>query len=602
VVAAEAAHVSWRTLVVLVLAVAGLLYFAMRTADIEENALADLDVAAFSGLDANLVDAVRIENVPRDLNMHFARESSGKWMLTDPLAARAQSAPLDLLVQGAARMRGPVVPPEEARDPARLGLEPPRFVLTIEEGTGADARRRRAEFGANELDGSRFFVRVDGRILLVSREIEPFLDMQLHEFLSRTVSDADARLVIEFERVGNGPGDAPGSAVDVSFEGLQEGGFWRATDPVVGQLDPVVMGLYLRSTLNYSYKQPIDEGSRTLSSLGLDPPELTLRFSLVDTEVVELVLGRSGMQRQGGWVATRTGSSIVFGITDEDMKFVAIPLEDLLDHQLIRARRGGIQRLDISSPRGEVRLVRGARGWSCAIARAGSRVFGPEEPAESRVIEDVLGELDRYELTGFLRGAAFEHGPAPVHWRIVAEDGEYDGTFGAPYTDAAGATDVLFQRDGDTAVAHGDPKIVAGLTREPEQFLSLRLLEVTEADLSGIRLRGAAGERYYARNAKGIWTRPGGEVEARELHGVLDGLLFLRASERIPEALRAPLEEKIGVDLEVQSAVRTHFDVGLATHDGARRVEAEVDGRRAVLADTSLHAKLATLIADTAPR
>lgn len=587
---------SWRTLVFLVLVVAGLAYFALRTAEVEQHALDEQEFALFPALDENLVVAVRIENVPRDLHMRFERDPKGGWNLTDPVAARAEAGPLDLIVQAAMRARGAPVSSEEAREPARLGLDPPRFVLDVESAREGSRTRQRVEFGAAELDGARIFARADGRILRVGRELEPLLDMQLHELRASAISEVDPRTVLEFRRTGSLPAEGVGPGLDAGLEAVQEGGAWRATAPVVGLLDPAAMSLYVQSVVTYRYETVVDEGARPLKAFGLEPPELTLRFGTTTTETVEVLLGRTGTQRQGGWVGTRTGSSIVWSISPADVKFLALPLEDLLDHKLVRARRSAVQRVELDTSLGQVRLVRGPKGWSCTSARAGSSVFGPAEPAETRVVEDVLGELERYELTGFLRGTPFDAGSAPVRWRVVSEEGDAAGTFGAPYTDASGATDVLFQRDGETAVAHGDPRIVQRLTRDPERFLSLRLLESMEVDLTAIAVRGEAGERRFERNAKGIWTRPGGDVEARELRDVLESVLFVRASERIPESARTPLQERIEVELSALGSVRSRFVVGVTTQGAARRAEVEVDGHRAVLLDARLHDKLSQLL------
>ncbi len=590
---------SWRTVLILLLVVAGLAFYALRTEEHIDTALAEQDVALFPGLDANLVVGLRIENVARDQHMHFRREPSGGWRLTDPIDARAETSPLDLLVEGAARSRGPVVPQEEARDLSRLGLDPPRFVLDVETESNGREARLHAEFGAVDLDKTHMFVRVEGRVLRVSRELEATLDMQLFELRASNVSAVDAREVLEVHRRGSISKPAVGPGMDVDFDAVQEHGAWRATAPVEGALDPRLMALYTRSAVNYRYEKLIDEGSRALQAFGLDPPELTLRFGTVGTEEIELIFGRTGAARVGGWVGTRVGSSLVWPLSTEDIEFFATPLEDLLDHLLVRARRGGIQRIEIGTSRAEIRLVRQYKGWACSTASPGSTVFGPEEPAEARVVEDLLGALESYELAGFLRGARFDAGPSAVRWRIASEEGETGGTFGAEYTDANGAVDVLFQRTGETAVAHGSPAILAVLSREPEQYLSLLVLQTNEVDITRVELRGSAGEAVFERNAKGIWVQPGGDVEARELYGVLDGLLFLRASERISESEKAPLEGGIEVRFAGPGAPREPFTIGTTTASGAPRAEVEYHGHRAVLQDAHLIEKLTDLARGT---
>jgi len=589
--------VNARTLFVLALVVGVLAFLALRQSDKDATQLADRDVPVFEGLDENQVVAVRIENVPRDLNMRFERDGRGGWQLTDPLAARAERAPLDLIVKAAVARRGAVVPEEEARDLTKLGLDPPRFVLDLESDVGGQRSRQRAEFGAADLDGLRIFVRTRGRILRVLRDLEPLLDLQLHELRSSSVSDVDPRDVVEFHRSGSVPILGAGPGLDATLDAVAEGGVWRATAPVTGQLDPAVMAIYVQSTAVYRFEKVFDEGQRSLASMGLDPPELAIRLESIRDEPIVLVFGRTGTQRQGGWLGTRLGHGPVWEISGDDVRRLAAPIEDFLDHKLVRLRRSAMRRVELSTPAGEVRLVRGPKGWTSETARAGSSVFGRPAAAETGAVEDVIGQLERYELAEFRRSLEWDAGPAPHRWRIEAEDGETGGTFGAPYTDAAGSTAVRFQRAGETAVALGSPDILTHLAQPLERFLSLRLLDTVEADLGSIAFSGESSERRYVRTPNGQWVVEGGDVEARELRTVLDALMFLKAREHVPGDAHAPLRAPITVVLSAPGSVRATFTIGLADGPDGERVEIELEGRRSVLADAKLYARLSAILA-----
>jgi len=580
------------TLIGLLVVVVGLGWYAMRTVDQEKKTLADADVRLFPGLDENLVTSVRIENVARDLHMRFERDAGGVWTLSDPVEAPVEPGTIDLVVQAAARARGRALDAAEVENPALLGLDPPRFVLEILEG---DLPRRRAEIGAAELDGERVFARVGDKFLRVSRELEPLLDRELHEFRSSSISDVDPRHVVELRRRGAVSLDGTSPASDASFDAVFVDGAWRATAPVTGLLDPAGIALYVQSCATYRFERIFDEGARSLSSLGLDPPELRIELGTTGTEVVEILLGRPNPE--GSWLGTRTGSRIVWPIVQHDVGFLATPIRDLLDHKILRARRSGVTHLELDTPTAQMLFVRGARGWTCMTARAGSTVFGLELAAETRAVEDVLGALERYELTGFLDGRTFDPGAAPIRWRVQSESGSAGGRFGAAYVDASGASGTTFQRDGETAVGLGDPGILAVLTRDPALFLSLRLLESNEVDLRAIRLRRGELERRYERNTRGLWTRTGGEVEARDLLAVLDGLLFLRASQRIPEDGRAVLTDVIDVEFATYEGEIRRVAIGIATVGTESRVEIEVDGGRGIAQDQKLHEKLSSLIA-----
>jgi hypothetical protein len=395
-----------------------------------------------------------------------------------------------------------------------------------------------------------------------------------------------------------------GPAPDLSFDALVADGAWRATAPVTGLCDPLAMAIYVRGVAGYRHEGEFDQGQRALSALGLDPPEITVTFGTTGTEVVEVLLGRTGgADRTGGWLGTVRGSGIAWQLPGEDAQFFALPLADLLDHRVVRARRSAVQVLELRAPDGVVRFERAGRGWTCASAPAGAEALGAAEPAEPGVVEDLLGALEAYELAEFVPGRAFEPGDAPLAFRVEGQDGQAAGTFGARTTDAQGLARVWFQRAGETAVALGDPAILESLAVDPEAALALLMLQADEARTGAIVVRGAGSERRYERDTGGRWLRAGEREEARELRPLLDALLFVRAARRLPAAEALPLERRIEVELVPLDASRggtggepLRYALGLVPRDGAPRAEIDVGGRRGVARDADLHARLVALL------
>ncbi len=583
------------TLAVLALLVAGLAWLAWNQARREDRERAAQDVALFEGVDENFIVGVRVENLGRDLHTAFVRDPAVGWRITDPVSGRADRAVLDLIVQAAAHRRGTPLS-GDAPDLAKLGLDPPRFVLEIETEVDGARARQRAEFGAADLDGRHMYVRARGRTLRALRDLEPLLDLQLHEFRANAVTTLDARDVIEFERSGAVPAEGSGPPRDAAFAALAEQGVWRATAPVTGALDPGAMALLVQFATGMRIERRIDEGGRTPAALGLDPAELTVTLTTLRDEKAILVFGRQGSARQGEWAGALRGEPLAWSMEEIDVRFLATPVEDLLDHKLHRLPRERIERLHFSAPRGELRLERGARGWTVRSARPGSSVFGPESPAEPAAVEDLLGELGRYELAGFRRGVAWDAGPTPHRFSIGTAEEEMDATLGAAYQGAAGEEARLFQRGGETAVGLAPVSLLGLLSTPPEALWRLLLRDTLEANLVALALEGGEKQVRFVRNAKGLWIRDGGELEARELRPLLDQLVFLKASRHLGEEGQPPLADVVVVTFTEATGVRAEFRIGTAQRDGAAGVEVEYEGRRSLLASPGIHAALLAML------
>jgi hypothetical protein len=587
-----AAHVSRSTLVVLLLVVLGLSWAAWSVLRSEERSRAAADVRLFEDLDENEIVALRIENLGRDLSLRLERDPSGGWRITDPVEARAEPAPPDLIVQSAMIRRGTEVEGGE-RELARYGLDPPRFVLEVESERGGARTRQRAEFGAVDPDGERMYVHVRGMVVRALRDLEPLLDLQLHEFRSSAVSRVDPRDVVEIHRRGTwGPDGA-----SLAFDAVREGDAWTATAPVRGRLDPGAMALYALSTAGMRRERVVDEGLRALASLGLDPPELEIELGSARAEPLVLRFGRGGARRAGGWNACALGDPTVWSLAAEDLAYLATPLEEFFDHKLHRLARSAVTAIELSAPGGEVQIARQPLGWTVAAARFGSRVFEPPLVARRDLVEDLLGELERFELEDYRVDLAWEDGPAPHRFALVAGGERVEGVFGAAYAGAGGGTSLRFRRAGEDAVALADPAILDWLAKPAHAFWSLTIRETSEADLARIALERGGRKRVFVRNARGLWVPEGGELEARELRGVLDPLLFLKASEHLGRGPNAALGEALRVELTDEGQRTAAFTFGWTGAGEARRAEVEHEGRRSVLAQQGLLSGLEAVLA-----
>lgn len=574
-------------LVVLVLAlVLGALVW--REQSREGELVRELEVPLAPGVVEDDVVGVRIESVRRDVHARFERGPDGRFAMVDPLRMAAEDAHVLRVVR--AIVARSAVPAPDA-DPRKAGFEPPSGVVDL---ALRDGRKLRIEVGAADLDRTRAFLRIDGGPVLIGfRDLYNALDVDLGEFKSHAATSFEARDVVEIRRTGKLERRDGSGPVDLALDALAEDGVWRATAPVPGALDPLAASSLASLAAQIRIDRYVDEAGRSHAELGLDPPLLTLHVGTARGEEAKLRFGRFG----SAWTCARDGVPYVWSVDPQTVLALFLPVEELLDTQLERFVREDVDGFELSSDRAELRLRRDGRDWFVSEARPGSTVFGAEERAEPTKVSDALGALERATLDAFVREPAFTDAETRASIRVRARGAVAGGRIGADHVDASGARALRFQRDGDGYVALTAPALLDLARATAADFVSLELFRVPEVDLVDLRLQRGARDLRYARDGKGIWRRYGGELEARELGAVLDGLVFLRAEAHLPAEPRATLEEPIEITWIDRLGSKTSLVVALVEHAGEPRSVAEIAGRRSLLRTRDLHAKLAALLA-----
>lgn len=554
----------------------------------EGELVSELEVPLAPGIVEDDIVGVRVESVARGVHARFERGPDGRFAMIDPLRMAAEDAQLLRLVRGIVARTAVPVPDA---DPRKLGFEPPSGIVDL---ALRDGRKLRVEVGAADLDRTRAFLRVDGgRILSGYRDLYNALDVDLDEYKSHAATSFEVRDVVEIRRTGTLERSDGSGPVDLALDALAEDGVWRATAPVAGALDPLAASSIAALAAQIRIDRYVDEVGRSHAELGLDPPLLTLRVGTARSGSAQLRFGRYG----GAWTCAREGVPYVWSVDPSTVLALFTPVEELLDAQLVRFVREEVDGVDLASDRAELRLRREGRDWLVSEARPGSTVFGAAERADAAKVSDLLGALERTTLDKFVREPAFTDAEARASIRVRARGATAGGRIGADHVDASGARAVRFQRDGDGFVALTAPALLDLARASAADFVALELLRVPEVDLVDLRLQGAGRELRYARDGKGIWRRYGGDLEARELGAVLDGLVFLRAEAHLAPEPRPALEEPIEVTWLDRLGAKTSLVIALVEHSGERRAVAEIGGRRSLLRSRDLHAKLAALLA-----
>ncbi|MBK7876586.1 MAG: DUF4340 domain-containing protein [Planctomycetes bacterium] len=562
----------------------------------EDAGRAEVDAPLFVGVDPGRLVALRIENLGRDDFLRLERGADRRWSITDPELLPAEDAIVEHLLGAALGRRATPVPASEA-DPVKLGFEPPRAVLELEEDVGGTRRRTRLELGGIDPDQKRVNVRVDGRFLRTWRDLETALTRPREEFRSLRVTELAIEDVIEAHRTGMVQ-RADGVALDTRLDALADGGVWRLTAPVEGVLDPLGLSLWATAFARLKGQAFLDVGGkRPLAEFGLDPPEATLRAGTVHGSEVVLLIGRPGHRVGETWSGKIAGSPQVFALENADLEVLLAPTFDLLDHRLWRVARETIEKVELESAGRVLELAREKKRWTVREKRAGAADFGPVLTAEKARVEDLLAELDALEFDGFDPALALEAMDVVGSLRIHAGGVVQGGVISVPETDASGKRTVRFRRDGDRVIARAKAVLHDAAARTIEELSSLLVAEEVEVEQRALVVADGVRTQRFVRGAKGQWVREGADVEAKELAPLLDVLLFLRAERHLAAGERVELVDSVTFTFVDVNDNATTVVVGRAAGgplDG--RSILQVEGRLSLARERDLNARLRALL------
>jgi hypothetical protein len=597
----EAAPMSRMTVAVLGLLVVLLGLVAWREFATERREQRENDVRLFEGVDPARVVRLRVENLVRDQHLVFERGADGRWTMTDPWQAPADQNLLNHLFQTALDRRGSPVP-EAGASAADLGLDPPRVLLEMEEAIDGKSRRTRVELGAIDLDNAHMSVRAGGRFLRTWRDLDTTLDHGLEDFLEHRVVDISPLDVVEVHRRGRLAFEPGAPPTDVSFDAMLEDGSWRLTSPYEAAIDPqggaiLVQGLCLVKMESYA-----DFGQRVLADFGLDPAELTIALGTLSGRTFAIRFGRPGHEPGARWYATVEGRKFVWTIDGRAVERYAAPVEEFLDHAISRIKLPDADALSMVEGGRELRLWKERANeleqpvWKVAERPRSDAAFSPAAEADRRKVEDLLTAVARTEILEFRAGEALAE--SEVRGSVVVQSGDLrqGGQFGAEIEGKDGDRLVRFRRIGDSVVSLVPVSLVALGEASVDDLRSRILVEAMETEQRELRLAGSGRTRRFVRGPKGLWTRPGIDQEAKELHAVLDGLMIVRASEHLPPQAE-PLVDPVEIVLTSQLDMRIAFVIGFVPEaEESRRVQFERDGRRAVLQDQDLYTRLQRIL------
>jgi Domain of unknown function (DUF4340) len=590
------------TLAVLALVVALLGFVAWRQVRKEAGEKRNAELALFEGVDPARVKRLLVENLLRDQHLAFERDEQGRWWMTEPTRIRADQTTVQHLFEVLLDRRGEPLA-STGVDLRALNLAPPRAILEMEVEPGGPSHRIRVDVGSIDLDGAHLNVKAGGKVLRTWRDIDTMLDRTLEDYMSHDVVELGARDIVEFHRRGSLVRAGEKEPSDLTLDAISEEGAWRVTAPVTAPLDPDVGAIYAQGLASLHGERIIDFGHGLLGDLGLDPPEMTITASTVGAKTIVLRFGRPGHLQGVQWNCVLEGQSTVWQVNLAAVDYFASSVEIFLDQKLTRFPTQAFEALTLAFEGHELRVwkektqMRPGFLWKVAERAGPEAAFSKGLPADARRVEDLLDRASGVKIASYLHGEALD--PAEIRGSIaMGAGGEHEGgSFGREVGTPEKGRAIRCQRTGDSIAGLADPSVLDLLRTPMSEVLSLVVIDLPEIEQTGLTIRGEGAQRAYVHTSKGLWTPPDVAIEAREVRDVLDTLLILRATKHLPEGPQVPLAEPIEIEIRNMNGTKTTYTIGRAPDapDG-ERVLVERDGRRAIVKDQDVHARLLKIL------
>jgi hypothetical protein len=584
------------TTLLLLLGVVGLGVLVWLQTEREVTDVPQAKVELFEGLDVDSLTRIRIDNIERSIHVSLDRDSTGRWVLTDPIAYPVREDMFVQLLGVLGRNEAWRVPASQEEGVAEE-LEVPRVVLELFTGEGGATKVHELRMGGVDADGQRINAICDGRVVRTWRNIETVLETSVQDWRSRRVFDLGPHDVIEIRRAGIDP--LPDALVELGLVVRRDIDGWRVVHPRHFQADPGFVQMWSTLLARVSVDRFVsDMPEPDLEAYGLEAPAFTLTLLGKGGREETLEVGKPTIA-SSAYYARRSGSAFIWTLDERDFSLFFRQPEDLFDTLLVRLPRENMERIQLRGETLDLRLTQNLlKGrWTVAWRPVGSGEDGwtTEVDAAQDAVEGILATLGQERgVAQYLWDAPVEEffpaqGPRRAIW-VESGGARYGGRLGDEYVSVEGTPASLFLREREDVICLVPPDVAALLDLEPEDLISLQLTELSEPTLQRIEIQRGDVTRAYKKTIQTTWLHADLGTDALpELLPVIEHLFFLRAQRHVPRPASAPLEDVVTVRIYDRRSGVTQFDVG-CTPDG--EVRAQVGSRQSVLGHAPLHADL----------
>lgn len=512
----------------------------------------------FPGLEPQSIQAFRIDNIERGLQMRIERREQG-WTIVDPVEYPADPSVLVRLVDDVTRLPAEPVPDPDLE---KLGLRPrPRVVLEVEQGQGEGVRVRRLELGMPDLDGRSVFARVEGEVVRTLRNIDTTLERDLPDWRSRRLLSLAPATMGELHRRGAYAFEEGGAEVDLTLDAVLDDLGWRATAPRNLLLDPARIGSLIRkASQGIAVHRFRDDRPASLEPYGLDQPDLVIELATFSGARETL---RFAELTRGQWMARIDGRPNVYEIERMDVEFLLRPLEGMVDERIVLAAREEIDAIRLVARGRELRLWKRGIAWFAQESRSGEE--GARVLADPDRVADLLGAIDGARAIQVLFDEPMPHTLIAEGLWVESRGRTFGGRLGPPHETPEGGRGVLFQREADGLVMLVDEQLAEWARAPLERMRSRELHRVDELEVSRATVTLAGEERrssFVRDGRRGRWTREGVNQEARDFALLVDRLLLQRAARFLDAGGALELVDAVEVQVVHVSGRPVSFRLG----------------------------------------
>jgi hypothetical protein len=589
------------TTLVLLAIVGGLLLLVNFQKEREDDEQFKSGEALLGSIESVSMRTIFIDHTERDTVVGL-EVRDGEWWVEDPVEYPADIPFLKELLTTLNQPAAFVAQSE--REALAKHFSPPRATIRLA-GVTADGEswEEQVEVGPVDADSTRLLVRVRDRIMRVKRNLDTVLLRHVSDFRDHRIFHMDPANVVRVQRRGFYIND--GRLVPLEMQAEVLDGTWMLSKPERVSLDdmtyrvaflPALIGLNVGIFVN-------DDPNIDVERWGLAVPDFEI---VLEDRSGMLERVQFGYTESGGYYCKHADSHHVFQINMADLGRVTEPWLTMLDPLLVHVFRKDLAVVDLSTPSGGVRLTQVKEGEWVVASRAADGSFLELGPAEPSMIQDMFGYLEGARVGPYLvdkpeeTAAAFadEADICTLHFTMGGQlvGFERQMRFGAESTGPDGAPMDSVLRDGDDLVGLVAPGMRPFFKLEPHAWLAKQVwaLEESPLQLDRLTMTHDGLERAFVRKTQGTWHKEPGGASASELYEVLDPLLFLRAAGHIPGEATSELVGEVTVTFS--SSIRAASWTALFGIGPEDRVLVEVDGRRSILQDATLHARLIDLI------
>lgn len=482
--------------------------------------------------------------------VRLKREGEG-WQVLEPVRARGDRGPIEETLTAVVTAK---MDREIAAAPAALtdfGLDKPAAEVTLQLKDGRQlglALGAKSPTGvwvyARERDKPNVFVVGDGVLRDATRPTADFRD----------------KIVLAFDRK-----DVTAVEVVTREETLAlepAGDKWKVTRPLALAADAETVTDFLDKLAGARVKEFVAEAPRSLASFGLERPVRLAIHTGRDKEraTKSLWLGRVDGDKKGVY-AMRPGETSVLLLPEEVWNVLPKTVGAVRNKVLVEFERDKVTRVDLSSPKGSVSLVREDNRWritapeplSADQVEAGAVLAKLRELRAQAFLTDDASGVARYLATSEVRISVTEQGAPGPTTILLSPSPERRGGQPSAYAAVAGRGPVVLV----------DGKALGDLARSVTDLRDRTLLsDLQPKEVKRLRLRAGGQAVLLERSGDADWKvlEPArGPAKSTRVEDLLYTLRALRWKEAaVPKA-----EEPARYGLDAPT-----LEVGLFRADG----------------------------------